>query len=203
MKKRLFSLAFAVLLCIVLSNLAQATVLTYNICMDDSFVAYLSTTKSDQGIEFASGDTWATTTSGTVNLISGHNYYIHIYGLNYNFITQRGFLGDFSLNGTDFLFANNTTNLLTNTTDWQGNDSYWNNSVTLINMGANGDGPWGPKPLISNNAIWIWSLASPSVSYFTAEIIAVSTPEPSTCMLLGIGGLAITYMKRRKSTRAA
>lgn len=205
MVKRIFSRGLLVIaLSALMFSQAQATVLSYSISMDDQFDIYLSTDNSVQGTLVGSGSPWMTTFTGSsFSLTPGQNYYLHVFGVNSGG-GPAGFLGDFSLNGTDFVFANNTGNLLTNTSDWQVGDTGWNSYAVPVSEGTNGVGPWGTRPSINGSATWIWSGTNSNASYFTTQITAV--PEPSTCLLMGIGGLGMigmSYSKRRKTTGLA
>ena len=212
MKKRLFKSAlFALALGAMMFNHAQATVLSYNISTDNGFEVYLSTDNSIAGTPIGSGNWWPTTYNGSsLTLTPGKTYYLHVYG--YDEAGIAAFLGQFSLSGTDHAFANGTNNLLTNTSDWQASSTGWNTYSTPTSLGLNSTTePWltvggGPRPNIDGTATWIWSgdADANNNAYFTTTIQAV--PEPSSTMLMGLGGLSImamTYAKRRKTDSIA
>lgn len=209
MKKDFFKVIL-VALGVMLFNQAQATVLSYNISMDNGFEVYLSTDNSTAGTLIGSGNWWPTSYNGSsLALTPGQTYYLHVYG--YDQGGMAGFLGQFTLSGTDHSFANGANNLLTNTSDWQASSTGWNTYSTPTSLGLNSTAePWltaggGPRPDIDGTATWIWSgdADANDYAYFTTTIQAV--PEPSSAMLLGLGGLgimAMTYANRRKADSA-
>jgi hypothetical protein len=206
MKKRLFKSALFILaLGAVMFNQAQATVLSYDISMDNGFEVYLSTDNSTAGTLIGSGNDWPTTYNGSSSTLTpGQTYYLHVYGYDQGGIA--GFLGQFTLSGTDHVFANGTNNQLTNTSDWQASSTVWNTYSTPTSWGTNGVYPWGTRPNIDSTATWIWSDDADAIdnAYFTTTIQAV--PEPSSAMLMGLGGLgimAMTYANRRKADSEA
>ncbi|NTW55021.1 MAG: PEP-CTERM sorting domain-containing protein [Chlorobaculum sp.] len=204
MKKDFFKVIL-VALGVMLFNQAQATVLSYNISMDNGFEVYLSTDNSTAGTLIGSGNWWPTSYNGSsLALTPGQTYYLHVYG--YDQGGMAGFLGQFTLSGTDHAFANGANNLLTNTSDWQASSTGWNTYSTPTSWGTNGVMPWGLLNDIDGTATWIWSGDTNAIdnAYFTTTIQAV--PEPSSTMLMGLGGLgimAMTYANRRKADSAA
>jgi hypothetical protein len=181
---------------------ASATLLTSEINMDNGFVAYISTSDSVAGTQFSSGSDWTVTSTDTTTLTAGVNYFLHVYG--YNETLVAGFLGEFSLSGSDHEFANGLTTLSTNTTDWVGNATGFDGSYgALTDYGANGVQPWGLRPAIPASARWIWSgdNSSNNASYFSTPITAV--PEPESFALLGIGLLALAYRQGRRGPAAS
>jgi hypothetical protein len=185
---------------------ADAT-LSSSISMDNGFIAYISTSDSTQGTQFSSGNDWTTTITGSTILNAGTDYYLHVYGFDQGGIA--GFLGQFSLSGSDHTFANGSTTLLTNTANWLGNAVGFNGTyASLTDIGLNGISPWGLRPGIDAAAHWIWSgdANSNDNSYFTTRIsavIAAPVPEPRTYAML-LGGLGLLgFMARRRQKKPA
>lgn len=183
--------------------IASSTVLTGEIIVDNGYSVYLSTSDSVQGTLFGSLNDWYTTGVNTVSLTAGVNYFLHVYGYDQGGIA--GFLGEFTLSGATHQFANGSTSLLTNTTDWLGNATGFNGSYNaLTDLGVNGVGPWGSRAAVPSTAHWIWSgnADSNDTSYFTARINAV--PEPVSLALFGIGlvGLVATRRGKAANTKA-
>ena len=182
----------------------NATLLTAEFNVDNGYRAYISTSDSIQGILFGSGNDWTTTLTNTTTLAVATDYYLHVEAYDQGGIA--GFLGEFTLSGTDHIFANSTLHLLTNTTAWKGNNLGWGNPYlpSLTDLGLNGVSPWGNRPNIPGTARWIWAgnANDNNTAWFSTKISSTtaSIPEPATILLFGTGitGLAGMRIKREK-----
>lgn len=179
---------------------ASATQLTAKTNVDNGYQIYLSTDDSVQGNVFGSGNNWGITFTDTTSLTAGTDYFLHIYAYDQGGIA--GFLGDFSLTGSDHAFSNTLTTLTSNTSNWNGNNSGWGAANSpLVNLGANGVGPWGFRPAVSGSANWIWAgnANSNDIAYFSTKISAQNTvPEPTSILLFGLGFLGLALMRKTK-----
>ncbi len=205
MKKKLLSGLVAGLLFVSMVGGVSATTLTSKTNTDNGYVIYLSTDDTIAGTSFGSGANWPSTFTDTTTLSAGNDYYLHIYA--YDLGGPAGLLGEFSLSGGDHEFANNTTLLLTNTTDWSGNNVGWGQPylTSLTALGANGVSPWGTRPAVNSAAQWIWAgdNNAQNYAYFSTKITSVApVPEPATILLFGTGiaGLAGVSIRRKNKS---
>lgn len=206
MKKKLLA-ALATGACLMgMAGAADATTLTSSISMDNGYVAYLSTSDTVAGTQFGANNNWYTAYTDSTTLDLGTSYFLHIYG--YDQGGLAGFLGQFSLSGTDHKFVNGTTDLLTNTNDWTGNNTGWADPKTsTTNLGTYGVGPWNNQVIgssIDDSATWIWAgdATNNDAAYFSTKILATNSPvpEPSSLILIG-GGLAGLAIWRKRKQR--
>lgn len=206
MKKILLSLALVAL------NLSQttsaATVLTGQFNVDNGYAAYISTSDSVQGTLFSSANNWYGTYTGTANLTANSDYYLHVYAYDQGGIA--GFLGQFNLSNSAYHFANGLQTLVTNTSNWLGNNTGWGSAYnTLTDLGANGVGPWGSgfTAAIPGTAHWIWAGDANNNDYawFSTKISTNSAqstvPEPTSMALMALGFAGMAGL-RRKSAKA-
>lgn len=182
------------------SGVASAQV-TLNAFMtaDNAFAASLSTDPTAAGdSNFLTGNNWGSTFNASVQITAPGTYYLQILAQDFgdpaSFIAELGLMN--FQPGWSATFSNNFTTLLTNTTDWTvSNQGFGINPIApVVINGADGVGPWGDRPLISNNALNIWHPSNPDNAYFTTVITVV--PTPTAIALLGMGGLVATRRRR-------
>ncbi len=210
-KNGLFFLIFAGFLLCFFAGTVSATTLSGDLTGDNYVYAYISTDDSVQGTQIAYGDCWQAGYSLTTELTAGVNYYLHIYIYDYD--GPQGFLGDFSLSGSDHIFSNGGSYLLTDDTDdWHGNNTGWGNTdVALEDFGKREIYPWSfalqaSHYNIDSNAHWIWTGSyTDGVDYawFSTKISATGTgtsdpvPEPATMTLLASGLLGLFGIRKK------
>ena len=186
---------------------AGAQTLSGDLTVDNVFTAYLSTSASSTAgaTLLSSGANWASTYSfGPTALTPGTTYYLLIQAVDQG--APGAFVGDFTLSGTGFQFANGLQTLTTNTTDWSASRvGFGGAAVGIMDRGADGVGPWGDRAGIDNAARNIWEAGDCGncTVYFSTTIAATTSsvvPEPGTYVLFssGLVGLAIAARLRRQ-----
>src|SRR5687767_7282901 len=98
---------------------AGAQTLSGDLTVDNLFTAYLSTSASSTvgATLLSSGTNWASTYSfGPTALTPGTTYYLLVEAVDQG--APGAFVGDFTLSGSGFQFANGLQTLTTNTTAW-------------------------------------------------------------------------------------
>ena len=188
-----------------LSNTLYATSLSSSLNVDNYFSLYVSADDTQLGTLIGSGENWPTTYSFSSGLTAGVTSYIHVVAQNES--GPAGFLGSFTLSDSNFKFANGTTSLTTNATDWKVNNTGFGGTFTsaVISGGTNGVGPWwGNAAGNSPTAQWIWSTNAQDnapdheFAYFSTTVTAVPEPETFAMLLAGLGMLGAVARRRKQ-----
>src|ERR1035437_10674987 len=120
----------------LLASVANASMLTAHINVDNVFNLYVSISDSALGTLVGTGTDWAVTETLAQSLTPGVTNDIHLVADNQG--GPGGFLGDFSVSDTSFQFVNGTQSLLTNT-GWDFNTTGFGTSYgNPVDEGANG-----------------------------------------------------------------
>jgi len=183
--KRSLLSVIAVTLVSSFSQTVLAQDMSMTVTADNTINVYLSTDDAVLGSNvLGPGTDWALTDTSSPNLAAGVVNFIHVVADNTG--GPAMFLGEFTLLGNTFEFANGTASLLTNTTDWavSSTDFTAPTYVAPSDLGPN-DGTsvtWAagyghPDDLttIDATAIFIWHPSGDGTtpSYFSAAIVPV------------------------------
>ncbi|MGB3725012.1 MAG: hypothetical protein WA981_04535, partial [Glaciecola sp.] len=155
----------------------NASNLTGLLHVDNEFEAYISTSDSVEGTEIKSGTSWQTQYSLEADLDNNQDYYLHIRARDTG--GRAGFVGEFELSGSGHAFANGSTSLTTNTTDWRVSTTGWQNYQTPTAYGTMASSRWPTYANIDGDANWIWSsdYNNDNAAYFTTKINALCTAD--------------------------
>ncbi|MFM9873821.1 MAG: PEP-CTERM sorting domain-containing protein [Fimbriimonadaceae bacterium] len=186
-----------------LAALSQATTLTFTGVADDFFDAYVSTNDSVQGTLFAQQTaTWQSGgATGSITLTPFVTNYLHVKARD-AFGAPSMFIGQASLDNTDFEFLNTTQSILTNTADWNLSlTGFGSGYFTPADLGQNGTGPWGTQGNVNINARRLWSTPNGGggEQYFSIAIRSNAVPEPMTMVGLAVLGLVASRRKLKQS----
>ena len=177
-----------------------ASTLSGELTVDNSETVYISTSDSVAGAEIVAGASWPVTESFSgIELVAGQDYFLHVHGVDAGFVA--GFLGEFSIEGIDHLFANGATTIATNDTDWLVSTSGWGDYVGASSLGVNGIAPWGPFPSIDASAQWLWSTdaINDNEAFFTLAIIATPVPLPPAIWLFASAVAGVVGFRSRNA----
>jgi MSHA biogenesis protein MshQ len=178
MKKHIFLLAAIATITLLFPSIASSSSdVSGTFYVDDSFEVYISTDDNVQGTLISSGSDAEAPFTLTTGLTPGEVYYLHIKAMDSDSIA--GFIGDFTIAGTEHRFSNGLTTLSTNTSDWVVSKTGWSGYVAASSYGANDAGPRPNRADISASAEWIWSSdeEADNLTYFSSTIM-VNNPSP-------------------------
>lgn len=185
------------------NNALAASILSGSLNVDNTHTTYISTDNSIAGNQIATGNDWTITdTFSDISLVQGQDYFLHTHAFDLD--DSAGFLGDFSLAGSDHVFVNGATGITTNDIDWLVSTSGWGSYVTATSFGQNGVSPWGTIVGVDNNATWIWSAdnENDNETYFSLAIVSTTpsaVPVPAAVWLFGSGLIGLIGMRKNKS----
>jgi hypothetical protein len=200
---------FALAATLAFASAASATTLSTKLAVDNGFTAYLSTSNSSIGTQFAAGHDWTTVATNTVELGSAQQYFLQIAA--YDDADLAGLLGEFSLTGTGYHFADGSTKVLSGSTLLTGNnDGFTGNYTALTTIDLHNTAQWNAVSGIDPNARWVWArwYDFDNTSFVSLEIVAdvpvaapSDVPEPASLGLVGLGLLALSRVRARSKQK--
>ena len=189
----------------------QAASLSGSFTADDNLTIFVAASLNPGAGDMVYNKTslWGSTESfAGFALPDGQDLYLLVDALNWS--GPAMLVGDFSLTGGGFTFANGGSTLTTDTVHWTvGETSFATAGGTPFSMGVNGPGLqiWGQRPGIAAtaDAIWAynadWSAGRPGHAYFVTRLVA-EVPEPETWALF-IAGLGLVSLQTRRRLHSA
>jgi hypothetical protein len=189
-----FALASSFLTLVLPAAASADITLTASMTVDNSFTASISTSPTAAGTTFLTGNNWPTVSTGSFVFPAAGTYYLQVEAVDGG--PPAMFIGQFGLAGGNATFSNGTAALVSNTTNWVvSNSGFGVGTVTPLDIGPNGTGPWGNFGAISSDAHYLWAPTYTPVVYFTTVITVV--PAPAGAAVLGLGALAALRRRRR------
>ncbi len=195
---------------LMISNAAQASILTGSLTVDDIQTTYLSTDNISDGALISHDETWNSLSGiGSNSLVAGVTYYLHVFGENVdNGVAHnpQGFLGEFFLdNNMTHEFA--TGGITATSSDFTYGNSSWNEGLTIANA-QKADGSNRNVTLGISTDQWVWADYAAegygandlTTANFTLEITPTTVvPVPGAVWLFGTGLLGFVGMRKKKA----